>query len=93
MEYNFALFLTYTRRLLNSIRIPSFSKSKNSDRRYSDIEYEELLRKIHPTNFWDSYDERKIRIANDLYLALHSSKNNDTIIQMIEEKAKKELKI
>jgi hypothetical protein len=39
------------------------------------------------------YDEEKVRIANDLYSALLKSKGNETIIRMIEEKAKETLKI
>jgi len=39
------------------------------------------------------YDAEKVRIANDLYSALLKSKGNDTIIQMIYEKAKDELGI
>ena len=59
----------------------------------TDTEYEVLLQKINPINFMTPYDAEKIKIANDLYSALLKSRDNETIIKMIEEKAKRELNI
>lgn len=39
------------------------------------------------------YDSEKVKVANDLYSALLKSRDNETIIRMIEEKAKDILKI
>ena len=57
------------------------------------INVEKLLEKINPQNFMSPYDPEKVRIANDLYSALLSSKGNETIISMIKEKAESELGI
>ena len=57
------------------------------------VEYSALLQKLNPVNFMHPYDAEKVRIANDLYSALLKSKDNDTIIRMIYEKAKDELGI
>lgn len=70
-----------------------YSKNPTKEKEISDLEYELLLRKIHPNNFMNPYDAEKVRIANDLYSALLKSKGNQTIIHLIEEKAKSSLKI
>ena len=103
----FALFW-YLRKKLKGKSFPSFSnlkdkvssikptivsKSKTSDDSVSDTEYEVLLHKINPINFMNPYDAEKVKIANDLYSALLKSRDNETIIRMIEEKAKTDLKI
>ena len=59
----------------------------------SDAEYEVLMHKINPINFMNPYDSEKVKVANDLYSALLKSRDNETIIRMIEEKAKDILKI
>lgn len=70
--------------------IPRPQKSNNA---VTDTEYEVLLHKINPINFMNPYDAEKVKIANDLYSALLKSRDNETIIRMIEEKAKKTLHI
>lgn len=70
--------------------IPKPQKSNNA---VTDTEYEVLLHKINPINFMNPYDAEKVKIANDLYSALLKSRDNETIIRMIEEKAKKTLHI
>lgn len=59
----------------------------------SDAEYDVLLHKINPINFMNPYDAERVKIANDLYSALLKSKDNDTIIRIIEEKAKELLNV
>lgn len=59
----------------------------------TDIEYDVLLHKINPINFMNPYDSDKVKIANDLYSALLNSRDNTTIIHLIEEKAKSDLGI
>ncbi len=54
---------------------------------------DELLTKLNPSNFMSPYDPQKVRIANDLYSALLQSRDNETIVSMIREKAKAELGI
>lgn len=68
-------------------------KAQKSDNAVTDAEYEVLLHKINPINFMNPYDAEKVKIANDLYSALLKSRDNETIIRMIEEKAKKTLNI
>lgn len=72
----------------------NFFKNKRIPETHSaDTEYEVLLHKINPINFMKPYDAEKVMIANNLYSVLIKSKDNETVIKMIEEKAKKELKI
>lgn len=59
----------------------------------SDVEYDVLLHKINPINFMNPYDAERVKIANDLYSALLQSKDNETIIRIIEKKAKELLNI
>lgn len=54
---------------------------------------DELLTKLNPNNYMSPYDPQKVRIANDLYSALLQSRDNETIVSMIREKAKAELGI
>lgn len=67
--------------------------SASEDISDTSIYIETLLEKINPQNFMSPYDSEKVRIANDLYSALLSSKGNKTIISMIKEKAESELGI
>ena len=69
------------------------SKSETSDNAVTDAEYEFLLHKINPINFMNPYDAEKVKVANDLYSALLKSRDNETIIHLIKEKAKAELNI
>jgi hypothetical protein len=79
-------------RFANRFPLHLFGKTTNKQS-VTDVDYEVLLHKINPINFMNPYDEEKVRIANDLYSALLKSKGNETIIRMIEEKAKETLKI
>lgn len=53
--------------------------------------FERIKLAINPVQFMAPYDAEKVRIANDLYEALLKNKDNETILEMIEEKAKKSL--
>lgn len=65
--------------------------SENMDSR--SINVDNLLEMINPTNFISPYDSEKVKIANDLYSALINSKDNDTIVEMIKNKAVEKLGI
>ena len=68
-------------------------KQYSSNNSVTEMEYDVLLHKINPLNFMNPYDAEKVKLANDLYSALLKSKDNETLIHMIEEKAKNDLKI
>ena len=93
----FALIWYFRRRIkkikLGRFKNPLTKEPPTIDNSFSDADYEVLLHKINPINFMNPYDAEKVKIANDLYSALLKSKDNETIIKMIEEKAKKDLKI
>ena len=95
----FALFC-YLKKRVSNFSLQSLRKIKNhlfkprtSESGLSNFEYEVLLQKINPINFMNPYDAEKVKLANDLYSALLKSRDNATIVKMIEEKAKRELKI
>lgn len=59
----------------------------------NETDVDELLTRLNPSNFMSPYDPQKVKIANDLYSVLLNSKDNETIVAMIREKAKSELGI
>lgn len=59
----------------------------------NETEVDELLTRLNPSNFMSPYDPQKVKIANDLYSVLLNSKDNETLVAMIREKAKAELGI
>lgn len=67
------------------------SKEKVAPQKH--ILYDVLIQKINPINFMHPYDAEKVKLANDLYSVLINSEDNETIIKMIYEKAKKDLEI
>lgn len=70
------------------------SLNKSSEiKENSEIDVNDLLSKINPSNFMSPYDPEKVKIANDLYSALIKSKDNETIVSLIREKAMSELNI
>jgi len=97
----FTLFMVLKNKLKNKkislfqkIKIPFAKKDLSClNDTISDAEYEVLMHKINPINFMNPYDSEKVKVANDLYSALLKSRDNETIIRMIEEKAKDILKI
>ena len=69
------------------------SLNRSTETSSNEKSVDELLTKLNPNNFMSPYDPQKVRIANDLYSALLQSRDNETIVSMIREKAKTELGI
>lgn len=69
------------------------SLNRSTETSSNEKSVDELLTRLNPNNFMSPYDPQKVRIANDLYSALLQSRDNETIVSMIREKAKAELGI
>lgn len=98
----FALFWIFRKKLMRNrkskLEVEQFNKNDRNGLiteklPITDVEYDVLLHKINPINFMNPYDAERVKIANDLYSALLKSKDNDTIIRIIEEKAKELLNV
>ena len=69
------------------------SLNRSTETSSNEKSVDELLTRLNPNNFMSPYDPQKVRVANDLYSALLQSRDNETIVSMIREKAKAELGI
>lgn len=83
----------YDEEYVNSKHEDEEQASANYTSDQIDIDIEALMKKIHPSNFMEPYDAKKVKIANDLYSALLNVQNNETIINIIKAKAQSELNI